>query len=111
MRAQRLHALGVTSLRRAASAPDIPTVAEAGLPGYESVQWLGLLAPAGVPREIVARLYEQSSAVLRSPAISERLAKDGADVVASSPEAFAAYIQSETLKWAKVLKSAGIQPE
>jgi tripartite-type tricarboxylate transporter receptor subunit TctC len=101
----------VTSLRRAASAPDIPTVAEAGLPGYESVQWLGLLAPAGVPREIVVRLYKESSAVLRSPAISERLAKDGADVVASSPEAFAAYIQSETVKWAKVLKSAGIQPE
>jgi tripartite-type tricarboxylate transporter receptor subunit TctC len=111
VRAQRLHALGVTSLKRAASAPDIPTVAEAGLPGYESVQWLGLLAPAGVPREVVARLYKESLAVLRSPAMTERLTKDGADVVASSPEEFGAYIRSETVKWGKVLQDAGIQPE
>ena len=111
VRAQRLHALGVTSAKRAGSAPDIPTIAEAGVPGYESVQWLGLLAPAGVPRDVVARLYNESLAVLRSPAIAERLAKDGADVVASSPDAFGAYMRSETVKWAKVLKSAGIQPE
>jgi len=91
----------------ARAAPDGYTL----VPGYESVQWLGLLAPAGVSREIVARLYKESLSVLRSPAITERLTKDGADVVASAPEEFGAYIRSETAKWAKVLKSAGIQPE
>ena len=107
----RLRALGITSLKRATSAPDIPTVAEAGLQGYESVQWVGLLAPAATPREIIARVYKDSITVLRSADVQERLAKDGAEAVGSSPEQFSAYIRAETVKWAKVLKSAGIVPE
>ena len=111
VRAGRLRALGVTSATRAASAPDIPTVAEGGLPGYEAVQWYGLLAPAGTPREIIMRLHAETVAVLRAPESAKRLAGDGAEVIAGSPEEFAALIKTETVKWAKVVKAAGIQPE
>lgn len=111
LRAGRLRALGITSAGRAASAPDVPTIAEAGLPGYESVQWSGLLAPAATPREIIARLHQETGAVLRSPEMKVRLATDGAERVAGSPEEFAAYIRAETIKWAKVAKAAGIRPE
>lgn len=111
VRSRKLRALGVTSARRAVVVPEVPTIAEAGVPGYETTQWLGLLAPAGTPREIIVRLHKESVAVLRMPDIKERLAKDGAEPVASSPEEFAAHIGSETTKWAKVVKSAGIQPE
>jgi tripartite-type tricarboxylate transporter receptor subunit TctC len=107
----KLRALGVTSARRAAVAPDIPTIAEAGLPGYESVQWYALLAPAGTPRDIVAKLHRESAATLRSPENRARLASDGVEVVASSPEEFAAFLKAETVKMAKVVKTAGIQPE
>ena len=111
VRAGRLRALGVTSATRTASAPDIPTVAEGGLPGYESVQWYGLLAPAGTPREIVAKLHAESVAILRAPEAAKRLAGDGAEVIAGTPEEFAALIAAETVKWAKVVKVAGIRPE
>jgi tripartite-type tricarboxylate transporter receptor subunit TctC len=111
VRAGKLRALGATSARRAAAAPDIPTIAEAGLPGYESMQWYGLLAPAGTPREIIAMLHQETVPILRAPETSERLASDGAEVVASSPEEFAAFIKAETVKWAAVAKTAGIQSE
>ena len=111
VRAGRLRALGVTSAVRSASAPDIPTIAEGGLPGYESVQWYGLLAPAGTPREIISRLYAETVAILRTPDAGKRLAGDGAEVVASTPDEFAVLIKAETVKWAKVVKSAGIEPE
>lgn len=111
VRSGRLRALGVTSTKRAESAPDIPTIAEAGLPGYESVQWLGLLAPAGTPGEIIGRLYKESGAVIRAPETRQRLAADGAEAIASSPDEFGAYIRSETVKWAKVLKTAGVEPQ
>ena len=111
IRAGRLRALGITSTRRAATAPDVPTIAEAGLAGYESVQWSGLLAPAGTSREIIARLHQETVSVLRTPEMKERLARDGAEPVGSSPEQFAAYLGAETEKWAKVAKAAGIQPD
>ena len=111
VRAGRLRALGVTSTRRSAAAPDIPTIAEGALPGYESVQFSGLLAPAGTPREIIARLHKETVAVLRAPDTRERLASDGSEVVASSPEEFAAFLRTEIVKWAKVVKAARIQPE
>jgi tripartite-type tricarboxylate transporter receptor subunit TctC len=111
VRAGRLRALGVTSAIRSASAPDIPTVAEGGLPGYEAVQWYGLLAPVGTPREIVAKLHAETVAILRAPESAKRLAGDGAEVIASTPEEFAVFIKAETIKWAKVVKAAGIQPE
>ncbi|HSQ03987.1 MAG TPA: tripartite tricarboxylate transporter substrate binding protein [Burkholderiales bacterium] len=111
VRSGRLRGLGVTSARRAAAAPEFPTIAEAGVPGYESVQWYGMLAPARTPRHIIDKLHEEVTAFLRSPDTHERLTKDGNEVVASTPEAFAAFIKAETLKWAKVVKAAGIEPE
>ena len=111
IRSGRLRALGITSTQRAATAPDIPTIAEAGLPGYESVQWLGLLAPAATPPEIINRLHKEVVAVLRTPEMKDRLAKDGAESVGSSPAQFDTYIRSETTKWSKVLKAAGIEPQ
>ena len=110
-RAGRLRALGVTGAARVSIAPEIPTVAENGLPGFESVQWYGLLAPAGTPRDIVERLQRETAAILRGPEVKNRLAADGADVVAGTPEAFAALLKSELDKWARVAKAAGIVPE
>jgi tripartite-type tricarboxylate transporter receptor subunit TctC len=111
VRAGRLRALGVTSAKRVASASDIPTIAEAGVPGYESLQWYGLLAPAAVSRDIIAKLHREVVAVLRAPEVTSRLAGDGAEVIAGTPEEFGAFIKLETLKWAKVARAAGITPE
>ena len=111
IRSGRLRPLGITSAARSSVAPEIPTVAEAGLPGYESVQWYGMLAPARTPRDIVNRLYTEVSGVLKQPDIKARLASDGADAVGSAPDEFTRYIQSELTKWAKVARDAGIQQE
>lgn len=111
VRSGRLRALGVTSARRVPAAPGIPTIAEAGVPGYESLQWYGLVAPAGTAKEIIARVHKEAVAVLRIPEILTRLANDGAEVIASTPEEFGAYLRAETEKWAKVAKAAGIKPE
>ena len=107
----KLRALGVTTAHRIRALPDVPTIAEAGLPGYESVQWSGMLAPAGTPREIIVLLHREAVSILRAPEARERLANDGAEVVGSSPEEFSAFLRAETVKWAKVAKVAGIQPE
>jgi tripartite-type tricarboxylate transporter receptor subunit TctC len=107
----RLRALGVTTARRAAGLPDIPTVAETGLPGYESASWFGFMAPAATPKEVIARLNREIVAILNQPEVKERFARDGADVVAGTPEAFDAYIRAEVVKWAKVVKAAGIKAE
>jgi tripartite-type tricarboxylate transporter receptor subunit TctC len=88
---------------RAGAGTIVPIIAEAGVPGFEAVQWSGMLAPAGTPRKIIA--------ILRAPEARERLAGDSAEMVASSPEEFAAFMKLETVKWAKVAKAAGIQPE
>jgi len=111
VRAGRLRALGVTSAQRVPTAPDIPTIAESGLPGYEAVQWYGLLAPAGTPPEIIARLSKEAMAILRTPEARERLANDGGGAVGSTPDEFARFIKTETVKWAQVAKAAGIKPE
>ena len=107
----RLRALGVTSLKRAAVAPELPTIAEAGLPGYESVQWYGLLAPGATPREIIARLHEAATRATQDAAIRKRFLDDGVEPVGSTPEEFAALIRSDMAKWAKVVKDANIKPE
>lgn len=111
IRAGRLRPLGITSATRSPIVPDIPTVAEAGLTGYESVQWYGMLAPAKTPRDIVNRLHTEVTGVLKQPEIKARFAGDGADTVGSSPDEFTRYIQSELAKWAKVARDAGIQAE
>ncbi|MFN7088043.1 MAG: tripartite tricarboxylate transporter substrate binding protein, partial [Burkholderiales bacterium] len=111
IKAGRLRALGVTGTRRANSAPEIPTIAEAGVAGYEAVQWYGVLAPAGTPRDIVGKLHAQIVRALQSAEVKQRLQADGADAVGSSPEEFAAYIRAETEKWAKVVKDADIRQD
>ena len=107
----RLRPLGVTTSKRMAAAPEIPTIAEAGVPGYEASNWIGLSAPAGTPREIVNVLHAAFVRVLQMPEIRSRIEADGAEIVGSRPEEFTEYIRTETAKWAKVVKSAGMQPE
>jgi len=111
IRAGRLRALGVTGAQRTTAAPDVPTIAEAGVPGYEAVQWYGMVAPANTPREIITRLNRDMLAILEMPDVREKFAADGGDPAGGSPEEFARYIRSETDKWQKVAKSAGINPE
>ena len=111
MRAGRLRGLAVSSAVRSATAPELPTVAEAGVPGYEAAQWYGVLAPAGTPPDIVKRLNAELVRILHLPDVKERLAGDGAEPVGDSPEQFGQYIRSELVKWAKVAREAGIRPE
>jgi len=111
LRSGRLRGLATTGAKRSNALPHLPTVAEAGVPGYEAVQWYGLFAPAGTPREIIAKLHDVMTGVLRSPAVARKLAADGADAVGNTPEEFAGVLRAETEKWAKVARAAGIKPE
>jgi tripartite-type tricarboxylate transporter receptor subunit TctC len=111
IRTGRLRALGVTGSRRTPAAPDILTIAEAGVPGYESQAWYALVAPAGTPRETIARLNREVVAVLEMKNVRDRLQNEGLETVASSADELAAYIRSEGVKWAKVIKAAGIQAQ
>lgn len=103
----RLRALGVTSLKRVAGAPEVPTIAESGLPGYEVAGWYGLLAPAATPRDIVARLSAQVGVAMRAPDVVKRYTSEGADPVGSTPEQFAEVIARDIVKWARVIRAAG----
>jgi tripartite-type tricarboxylate transporter receptor subunit TctC len=107
--AGRLRALGVTGPRRIPLAPDIPTVAEAGVPGYEITAWGGYMAPAGTPGPIVARLNAELNRVVASPAIRERWLALGIEPVGGTPERFAEHVRTETAKWTDVIKRAGIK--
>lgn len=110
--AGKVRALAVTSAKRLPLMPDLPTVAEAGVPGYEAVQWFGILAPAGTPREIVSRLHRDLVQVMRDEDTKKRFAADGADPVFSkTPEEFAAFMRAELAKWAKVVKGANIEQQ
>ena len=112
IRSGRVRAYGVTSAKRATGAPDIPTIAESGLKGYEAVQWYGLLAPAGTPRDIVSKLHAGVVQALQDPVIRKRFVDDGAEPTPSAtPEEFGVLIRSEMTKWAKVVKDANIKAE
>lgn len=111
VKAGRLRAIAVTSSARSAVMPELPTVAESGLPGYEATTWYGVIAPAGVPRPIAARLNTEIVQALASPEVRDRLIFQGIDPVGNTPEQFAAYIRSEIVKWAKVIKATGVKPE
>jgi tripartite-type tricarboxylate transporter receptor subunit TctC len=104
----RLRALGVTGATRVTSLPEVPTIAEGGVKGYEVVGWYGLVAPANTPRAVVAKLQGEVSSILMAPETREKLAADGADPVGSTPEEFGAFIKAEIDKWSKVVKAAKI---
>jgi len=104
----KLRALGVTSLQRAAQLPELPTISEAGLKGYEITVWQGIVAPAGTPQAIVARLNREITGILRTPETRERLAAQGLEPASDTPAQFGAHIAAEVAKWSKVIRQAGI---
>ena len=110
VRDRRLRAIAVTGAQRSGLAPEVPTMAEAGVPGYTLVNWRGVLAPAGTPREVVARLNAEIVKILGLPEIREALGREGYEPIGDSPEQFAALIRSEVARYAKLIKSAGIRP-
>ena len=111
VKATRLRGLAVTSTRRAAISPELPTLAESGLPGFETTSWHGVLAPARTPKAVSGRIYAELVKALNQPEVKTMFANQGMDVVASTPQEFAAYIRSESEKWAKVIKAIGIKSE
>jgi tripartite-type tricarboxylate transporter receptor subunit TctC len=104
-----VRAIAVTGSQRSKILPDVPTMAEAGLPGYEFSTWWGILAPASTPAATVAALNQQITQAMRSRDVTERMNKEGAEVVASSPEQLGSFIRTEVTKWADVIKTAGIK--
>lgn len=107
VRAKKLKVLAVTSLNRTALLPDLPTVSEAGVPGYEMTSWYGVLAPNGTPRGVIQKLNSDLVRAIRIPEVSEKLIEAGAEPVANTPEQYAAFIRSELKKWAKVVQESG----
>jgi tripartite-type tricarboxylate transporter receptor subunit TctC len=107
VRAGKLKALAVTGLKRSALAPEVPSVAELGYPQLESLAWIGLLAPAGTPAEVVTRLHIEGAKAMRASDTRDALGKQGFDVVANSPEEFSSWIRTEQAKWSKVIKASG----
>ena len=111
IKAGKLRPLAVTTARRSAQLPELPTVAEAGLPGYEAVGWFGFAAPAGTPREIVGKLNREIVRILNLPEVRERLIGLGAEPVGDSPEQFAQFIKAEAAKWGKLVRALGLKIE
>ena len=111
IKAGRVKALAVTSSKRSAIAPDVPTLAESGLPGYDLSGWFGIWAPAGTPKPTIEVLNAAIVKVLNEPEIRARLERDGAEVIASAPAEFDRYVRSEFAKWDKVIKAARIQAD
>jgi tripartite-type tricarboxylate transporter receptor subunit TctC len=111
VRAGRARALGVGNAKRLPSLPDFPTIAEAGVPGYECAAWGGMIGPANMPKDIIARLNKEIVAILNQKDVIDRMLADGTVPTPSSPEQFLAYMRSELKKWGEVVKLAGIKPE
>jgi tripartite-type tricarboxylate transporter receptor subunit TctC len=111
VRSGRLRALATTGAKRAPAAPDLPTMMEAGVPGYEAANWFGTAVPAKTPPAIVAKLSQEIARALGFPDVRERLLSQGMEPTSSTPEEFSAYIRSEMTKWAKVVKASGAKPE
>ena len=110
IKSNRLRALGVTTAKRSPYLPEVPAIGEF-IPGYEATQWFGFLAPAGTPQAVLERLHTEAVRALKAPDLSRIMASEGAEVVANSPAQFAAYMRSETEKWGRVIKAAGIKPQ
>ena len=105
--AGKLKALGVTTPKRLGPLPNVPTIAESGVPGYEAVNWYGVFVPAGVPKDIVAKLHTDIVRVLKQADVKDRFAGEGGEIVADTPEEFGAFIRDEKARWAKVVKESG----
>ena len=110
-KAGKIRALAVSSSQRTPAAPDIPTVAEAGVPGFEAQSWFGLFAPANTPKAIVAKLSGETVRILKLPDVHERISSLGAQLVGNTPEQYVVFIKSETTKWAHVIRTAGVKLE
>jgi tripartite-type tricarboxylate transporter receptor subunit TctC len=111
VKAGRLRALAISSARRSAAVPELPTVAESGMPGYESGTWFGLFAPAGTAHEIVNRLNGELVRIMATADMKAKLLDQGADPVTGTPEQFRAFVKNELAKWSKVVKTVGIKVE
>src|SRR5438067_8871608 len=111
IKAGKLKALGVGSARRIAALPDLPTISEAGVPGYEVTNWWGIVVPAGTPRSIIDRLHKDLTAVIASTETKKRFESEGAEPLSMSPDEFGRFIAAATVKWARVVKDAGIRAE
>lgn len=111
VKAGRLRSLAVTTAKRAPAAPELPTMMEAGVPGYEVMQWYGILAPAKVPAAIIDKLSKEIARGLHEPDVKPRLAADGSDAVGNTPAEFGAHIRSEVAKWAKLVKQLGLKAD
>ena len=112
IRAGKLKVFAVTARKRSSSLPDVPTVEEAGLPGYETIQWFGPVAPAGTPQPVIDRLFAEFVKGLKNAAVVERLSKAGLEVAPSaSPAAYAEFIKAEVARWPAIVKAAGIEPQ
>ena len=111
VKAGKLKAIAVTSARRSLTTPELPTIAESGLPGFEAITWYGMAAPAGTPPVIVRKLNTAVVKLLHLPDVRERLLATGTEASGTTPEEFAAYIKSEIVKWAKVVRESGARAE
>jgi tripartite-type tricarboxylate transporter receptor subunit TctC len=111
LRAGKLRALAVGATERYALIPDVPTISESGLPGYAAANWIGVVAPAGTPPPIIAKLHQEISAIQDSPEAQKQFANEGADIIRMTSSAFGDFIASELTKWGRVVKEAGIKPE
>jgi tripartite-type tricarboxylate transporter receptor subunit TctC len=103
----RLRPIGVTSLKRTAVVPDVPTLDEQGLKGFETGSWFGMAAPAATPREIITKLHGEVVRIIRLPEVTERIASEGADFIGNTPEEFTEFVKNEIVKWGKVVKMSG----
>jgi tripartite-type tricarboxylate transporter receptor subunit TctC len=105
----KLRALAITSIKRSALAPDLPTMVESGFPGFEAVPWFGLLAPAGTPRDVLDQLHDETVKALAMPEVRKKFDELGLEPVGNTPAEFTAIIKKETPEWAKVIRDAGIK--
>jgi tripartite-type tricarboxylate transporter receptor subunit TctC len=111
VRSGKLKALGVSGAKRNAAVPDVPTIAEAGVPGYEVSNWWGILSPAGTPQPVLDRLYKEINLILDSPETRKRFELEGAEVIRMKPAEITSFVAKETEQWTRVVKEAGIKPE
>jgi tripartite-type tricarboxylate transporter receptor subunit TctC len=111
IKAGKLRALAITSLKRSPLLPDVPTLDEAGLPKFEMNQWFAVMGPANLPKDVTVRLNKEINEILKSPEVAEKIASQGGEIQGGTPEQFAAFLKTDVAKWAKVVKEGNIQPD